>query len=61
MYSKLALVEINHTFFMFTNFIFSSPVRMYRKSYCTTPGFGIGIGIGSSGMDKMLKFYFKVF
>ena len=22
----------------------SSPVRNYRKSHCTTPGFGIGVG-----------------
>ena len=33
---------------------------MYRKSYCTTPCVGIGIG-GGFGMDKMLKFYVKVF
>ena len=40
-------------------FIFSSPVRMYRKSYCTSPGIGGGGGV--VGMDKVLKFYFKVF
>ena len=34
-----------------------SPVRMYRKSYCPTPG----IGVGSGGVDKMWKSYFKVF
>ena len=38
--------------------IFSQPVRMYRKSYCTTPGIGIGGGVG---VDKMFKFYVKVF
>ena len=37
--------------------IFSLPVQMYRKSYCTTPG----VGVGSGGMDKMLKFYIKLF
>ena len=36
--------------------IFSSPVQMYRKSYCTTPCVGIG-----GCVDKMLKFYVKVF
>ena len=37
--------------------IFSWPVGVYRKSCCTT------ISVGSSGgsMDKMLKFYVKVF
>ena len=31
----------------------SSPVQKYRKSYCTTSGFGIsiGIGIGIGGVD----------
>ena len=31
---------------------------MYRKSYCTTPGVGWGVGVV---VDKMLKFYIKVF
>ena len=31
--------------------------RLYK---CTTPGVGVGVGRGS-GMDKMLKFYVKVF
>ena len=38
--------------------------RLYKiqKSYCTTPGVGVGVGIdGSVGVDKMLKFYVKVF
>ena len=39
----------------------SSPVRMYWKSYCTTPGAGIGVGVSGGGMDKMLKFYVKSF
>ena len=30
-------------------------VRMYQKSYCTTPG------ISGIGVDKMLKFYIKGF
>ena len=43
--------------------IFSWPVQMNRKSDCTTLGIGVGIGGGgsSSSMDKMLKFYVKVF
>ena len=32
------------------------PCRMYRKSNCTTPSVGVG-----GGVDKMLKFYVKVF
>ena len=31
------------------------PVRKYGKSNCTCPG--IGVGGGSSSVDKMLKFY----
>ena len=34
------------------------PVQMYRKRYCTTLGGSIG---GSDGLDKMLKFYVRVF
>ena len=36
----------------------SLPVRMYRKSYHTTPGIGIG---SSVKISKMQKFYMKVF
>ena len=36
--------------------IFSSPVGIYRKSYCTTSGVGGGISV-----SKMLKFYIKIF
>ena len=39
--------------------MFSSPVWMYRKSYCTTPG--VAIVIDSGGMDKTYKFYVKSF
>ena len=28
--------------------LFSSPVRKYRKSYCTTPGFCIGVGVNKN-------------
>ena len=38
--------------------VFSSPVRKYRMSYCSHPGFGIGVGIG---VAQMLKFLVKVF
>ena len=31
---------------------------MYRKSYCTIPGIGVG-GVGVVGVDNMLKFYVK--
>ena len=29
-----------------------------RKSYCTTPCVGVGVGIGGSGVSKMLKFFY---
>ena len=33
-----------------------------RKSYCTTPGVGIDVGVGGCiRVSKMLKFYVKVF
>ena len=28
--------------------IFSSPIPEYRKSYCTTPGIGFGIGVNKN-------------
>ena len=34
--------------------LFSLPVRVYMKSYCTSCVVGIG---GGGGVDKMLKFY----
>ena len=37
-----------------------SPVQMCRKSYCTTPGGGIGSG-GGFGIRKMVEFYIKNF
>ena len=39
--------------------IFSSPIQMYRKSYCTMPGIGVGVGSGGGGggVDKMLKVF----
>ena len=40
------IYQVNVVLFLF----FSSPVQMYRKSYCTTPGGGGG---GSGGMEKM--------
>ena len=41
--------------------IFSLPVWIYRKSYCTTLFVVVGVGrVGGIGMDKMLKFYGKV-
>ena len=39
-------------------FIFSSPVRKYRKSYCSHVGVGVIVGIG---VALMLKFLVKVF
>ena len=38
--------------------LFSSPVRKYRKSYCSHPGVGVGVGVA---LLKMLKFLVKVF
>ena len=39
---------------MYAN-VYSSPVRMYRKSYCTTPGVSVGVGgDGGGSVDKML-------
>ena len=36
--------------------LFSSPVRKYRKSYCSHPGVSVGVGVA-----QMLKFLVKVF
>ena len=36
--------------------LFSLPIQMYRKRYCTTPSIS-----GGGGVNKMLKFYVKVF
>ena len=36
--------------------IFFFLARLYRKCYCTVPNVGVG-----GSMDKMLKFYIKVF
>ena len=50
---------------MTTNLVlcyFSSPVRKYRKSYCSHPGVGVSVDIGVSvGVAQMLKFLVKVF
>ena len=35
-------------------------LQMYRKSYCTTPSISVGRS-GSIYLDKMVKFYVKVF
>ena len=42
---------------------FSLSVRSYRKSYCTTPGVGLSVGIDSSSIriSKILKLHVKVF
>ena len=37
--------------------VFSFPVQMCRKSYCTTVGIDVG---GHSGVSKMFNFFFKV-
>ena len=39
-------------------FIFSSPVRKYRKSYCNHPGVGVGVSVR---VAQMLKCLVKVF
>ena len=40
-----------------THTLLSSHVRMDRKSYCTTPGVGIGVGDGGVGV-KFLRYSF---
>ena len=37
--------------------IFSSPVGMYRKSCCTIPSVGIGVGVRGGDFSKMLKVF----
>ena len=45
-----------------STFIFSSPVRKYRKSYCSHPGVGVSVSVGVSvGVALMLKFLVKDF
>ena len=42
--------------------LFGLPVLMYRKSYCTVPGIGVGSGVGVNGgvgSNKMLSFMLK--
>ena len=53
---------------MTQDLLFSSPVRKYRKSYCSHPGVGVGVGVGVGagvgvgvGVAQMLKFLVKVF
>ena len=42
--------------------LFSSPVRKYRKSYCSHPGVSVGVGIHIRvGVAQMLKFLVQVF
>ena len=38
-------------------FVFSSPVRKYRKSYCNHPGFVVSVSVR---VAQMLKFLVKV-
>ena len=33
--------------------VFSSPVRKYRKSYCSHPGVGVSVGIGVAQNAKV--------
>ena len=42
----------------------SSPIQMYRKTYCTTPCVSGGLGISTGGgvsIGKMIKSYMKFF
>ena len=41
---------------LYMYFILSSPVRKYRKSYCSHPGVSVSVGVA-----QMLKFLVKVF
>ena len=40
--------------------VFSSPVRKYRKSYCSHSGVGVGVRVRVR-VAQMLKFLIKVF
>ena len=40
--------------------LFSSPVRKYRKSYCTTPGVCVGMG-GGGGINKNVKVFMTLY
>ena len=48
------ITKDSHIFSTKNNSVFSSPVRKYRKSYCSHPGVGIRVA-------QMLKFFIKVF
>ena len=52
-YPYTVLLIISVVQHIFELHIFSLPVRMYKKSYCTTRG--VGIGGGGESVDKMLK------
>ena len=40
------------------HFVLSSPVRKYRKKYCSHFGAGVGFGVSISvGAAQMLKFF----
>ena len=39
-------------------FVFSSPVRKYRKSYCNHPGVGVSVSVGVSvGVAQNVKVF----
>ena len=43
-------------FLGFANLLFSSPVRKYRKSYCSHPGVGVGVSVGV-GVAQNVKIF----
>ena len=47
--------------FLQRKIIFSLTIQIYKKSFCTTPGVGIGGDGGGCGIGKMLSFTFKFF
>ena len=41
--------------------VFSSPVRKYRKSYCTMPSVGIGVSGGGVSINTNVKVLRQIF
>ena len=50
------LISFTVTMKLVCIFVFSSPLRKYRKSYCNHPGVGVSVRVA-----QMLKFLVKVF
>ena len=44
----LGIFFVKHYSKLLKNLLFSSPVRKYRKSYCSHPGVGVGVSVSVS-------------